>query len=201
MGMQKKTRERLKVGGLTLLALVLFSGAYFHNDIINFFSNNPSVTVISSPEPVVKTGPTTVTLPEAIAASPIPVVYADTFEEAKVQDFLKQGAVILPLGTTLGQPGNVVITAHSSGFESYGPYRFAFQKLENISNGQEFTVNTPQATYTYKVYQRDIVWPTQIDKLPKDDRSTVTLVTCWPNWTNLKRLLIDGELIKTELHK
>lgn len=126
---------------------------------------------------------------------PIPLIYSHTLEEKQIQQYLKKGAVILPLGTSLGEPGNVVITAHSSGTASFGPYRFAFTKLGELEVGEEFQITAGTATYTYRVYAKEIVWPSQVDRLPDDDRSTVTLVTCWPPWTNLKRLLVHSELL------
>ncbi|PIT98438.1 MAG: hypothetical protein COT71_00670 [Candidatus Andersenbacteria bacterium CG10_big_fil_rev_8_21_14_0_10_54_11] len=128
----------------------------------------------------------------------LPLVYSDTLEEDKIQDLLKKGAVVLPLGTAFGEPGNVVVTAHSSGTEAFGPYRFAFAKLAEIKEGQEYTISTPTARYTYRVYGHEIIWPHEVDKLPNDDRSTVTLVTCWPLWTNFKRLLVHSELVNVE---
>lgn len=129
---------------------------------------------------------------------PLPLIYSDTLEETAIQQYLKQGAVVLPLGTSFGQPGNVVITAHSSGFESFGPYRFAFAKLGELEVGQEFQVATNATTYTYRVYNKEIVYPHEVHKLPQDNRSTITLVTCWPIWTNFKRLLVHSELVGVE---
>jgi len=156
-----------------------------------------------TPSPVASpSGPPTVqsvsTLMMEQFIAPLPLVYSDTLEEKQIQQYLKQGAVVLPLGTTIGQPGNVVITAHSSGFESFGPYRFAFTKLGELEEGQEFQITTNGTTYTYRVYSKEIVWPNEVDKLPQDNRSTVTLVTCWPVWTNFKRLLVHAELIGVE---
>lgn len=131
----------------------------------------------------------------------IPLVLSDTWDDSKVQELLKNGAVILPHNSTFGDKGNTVVMAHSSGFESFGPYRFAFAKLAELKVNDEFTVRTPKAVYTYRVYDETIVWPTEVNKLPQDDRSTVTLVTCWPIWTNYKRLLVNSELVKVEYSK
>lgn len=139
--------------------------------------------------------PSASTLEMKLLESPLPLVYSETLDEPTIQEELKQGAVVLPLGTDFGEPGNVVVTAHSTGTTSFGPYRFAFAKLAELKTDDEFTVRTPKATYTYKVFGSDIVWPHEVDKLPNDSRSTVTLVTCWPLWTNFKRLLVHGELL------
>jgi LPXTG-site transpeptidase (sortase) family protein len=127
--------------------------------------------------------------------SPLPLVFSDTLEEGPIQDYLKHGAVVLPLGTAFGEPGNVVVTAHSTGSEAFGPYRFAFAELSELEAGDEFSIHHQDTTYTYRVYGQEVVWPHEVDKLPNDDRSTVTLVTCWPLWTNFKRLLVHSELV------
>lgn len=134
----------------------------------------------------------------AALEGPLPLIYSETLEEEKIQEYLRQGAVVLPLGTNFGQPGNVVVTAHSSGPESFGLYRSAFAKLSEIKPGDEFMIRTSGGVYTYRAYDSEIVWPHEVDKLPNDERSTVTLVTCWPLFTNFKRLLVHGELVKTE---
>lgn len=174
-------------------------GTYYHDEILVWWRALRGVPGL--PEQVeVLTSP----LPhQSIIELPgleqvLPLVYSDTLEEEKIQEYLTQGAVVLPLGTAFGEKGNVVVTAHSSGTQAFGPYRFAFAKLADLEAGQEYSIQTPTATYTYKVYGKEVVWPHEVDKLPNDDRSTVTLVTCWPLWTNFKRLLVHSELVKTE---
>lgn len=193
----------LIVVGVAIVSTLL-TGAYYHNEIavllkkylgVNLATTNNGVPSNLPPTPVVSSESF---LKMSTLNEPLPLVYSDTLEEQQLQEYLKQGAVVLPLGTTFGEPGNVVVTAHSSGTAAFGEYRFAFARLSELEAGQEFTIATPQATYTYKVYAKEIVWPHQVDKLPNDDRSTVTLVTCWPLWTNFKRLLVHSELVKEE---
>lgn len=180
------------------------AGAYYHAELLVLWrayvlaprQNEP---IPASPAPQIKGSADaeqhTSTLSLDQLPEPLPLVYSGTLEEERLQEYLKEGAVVLPLGTAFGKPGNVVITAHSSGTAAFGPYRFAFSKLSELEAGQQFRVSTPTATYTYQVYGKEIVWPHQVDKLPSGDRSTVTLVTCWPLWTNFKRLLVHAELI------
>ena len=129
---------------------------------------------------------------------PLPLVQSTTLDDASIQQDLHRGAVVLPLGSSFGEPGNTVITAHSSGLGDYGPYSQAFAKLGRLKIGDRFTVVTETARYTYHVYDTDIVWPHEVDQLPHDQRSTVTLVTCWPLWTDWQRLLVHAELVLEE---
>lgn len=175
-------------------------GAAYHDkfELVWFGSlgwHKPAASPAASPLPV-PNGATVLMLPTL--SETIPVIKSDTWDEARVQELLKDGAVILPRGSSFGQPGNTVVTAHSSGFESFGPYRFAFAKLAELKVGDEFSIKTGKAAYTYRVYDEKIVWPNQVDQLPADGRSSVTLVTCWPIWTNYKRLLVNAELVKAE---
>lgn len=175
------------------------AGAYYHDEL---FVWARSLGLIETQEVAMVTPPPAVEHESVInlpgIENPLPLIYSETLEEPQIQEYLKEGAVVLPLGTSFGQSGNVVVTAHSSGTEAFGPYRFAFAKLSELEPGQEYSITTPTATYTYKVYAKEVVWPHEVDKLPNDDRSTVTLVTCWPLWTNFKRLLVHTELVKTE---
>jgi len=177
-------------------------GVYYHAEIavvlggiVNtyFSSTQESVQVLPSPD---LSRDAVVILPNT--EDLLPLIYSETLDEAKIQEYLKRGAVVLPLGKSFGEPGNVVVTAHSSGTESFGPYRFAFAKLSELEEGQEYEIQTPAATYRYRVYGKEIVWPHEVDKLPHDERSTVTLVTCWPLWTNFQRLLVHTELVSVE---
>lgn len=182
------------VGGVAL-------GVYYHTEITVLWRGIRQQTNVEVAQPTAlpSVNPATdsfIDLPSL--SEPLPLVYSDTLDEPVLQERLKEGAVVLPLGTSFGEAGNVVVTAHSSGTASFGPYRFAFAKLSELNEGDEYTISTPTALYRYRVYKKEIVWPHEVDKLPDDDRSTVTLVTCWPLWTNFQRLLVHTELIGVE---
>ncbi|KKT93448.1 MAG: hypothetical protein A3E37_01880 [Candidatus Andersenbacteria bacterium RIFCSPHIGHO2_12_FULL_46_9] len=185
--------------GVVIFLTGLLLGVYYHTEFtvlwLNQFSSSiptPSTT----PPPLDLSVSSVIRLPTL--PDPIPIIYSDTLDESTIQQHLKQGAVVLPLGTAFGEPGNVVVTAHSSGTEAFGPYRFAFSQLSELTVGSTFSIATPAANYNYRVYTKEIVWPHEVDKLPQGDRSTVTLVTCWPLWTNFQRLLVHSELTSVD---
>lgn len=173
------------------------AGAYYHTELGVWWAalTGDRQPVATPPSTLPSLAPDASVLAMKLLPDPLPLVFSDTLDEAQIQASLREGAVVLPLGVNFGEPGNVVVTAHSTGTTSFGPYRFAFAKLSELAEGDEFLVKTPPATYTYRVFGNEIVWPHEVDKLPNDDRSTVTLVTCWPLWTNFKRLLVHGELV------
>jgi len=140
----------------------------------------------------------TVAEPELILPNELgtlPLIYGDSFSPSVIANQLKHGAVVLPLGYDFGEEGNVVVAAHSSGAISYGPYRFAFGQLAELTVGENFFVQANGQRYAYQVYDTEIVWPHEIDHLPRSGAATVTLVTCWPLWTDLQRLLVHAELV------
>ncbi len=179
---------------------VLYRAYVAAGNIANYLPDNTITGATTHTEEDQKDQESRSTLTMPTLEQPLPLVYSDTLEEERIQEYLKSGAVVLPLGTSFGEPGNSVITAHSSGTAAFGQFRFAFAKLGELKEGDQFQINTPTATYTYRVYGSEIVWPHEVDKLPKDERSTVTLVTCWPLWTNFKRLLVHSELISVDYH-
>lgn len=200
----KKIVKRFALAGAVLLGIVVITLGVYYAPEIKVVGRYYWLSLVQQKEvPQLTSVPTGVvsgisSLHLSAVPDPIPLVFSETLEEETLQEYLKEGAVVLPLGPTFGEKGNVVVTAHSSGTQSFGPYRFAFSKLAELQEGDEFSVTTPNKTYTYKVYKKEVVWPTQVDHLPQDDRSTVTLVTCWPLWTNFKRLLVHSELVKIQ---
>lgn len=200
------TAHRLSSLAKALLAfgVGLTIGVYYHAELLVWWRTLwPDASLASPPaesQPQTSASPSahTSTLSLAQLPEPLPLVYSDTLEEERIQEYLKEGAVVLPLGTAFGESGNVVVTAHSSGSSAFGPYRFAFSRISELEAGQQFRISTPTAVYTYRVYGKEIVWPHEVNKLPHDHRSTVTLVTCWPLFTNFKRLLVHAELVDTQ---
>lgn len=203
MGVIKEIRLALArlVIALLVLPVGIVLGAHYHTELTMLWQGimQRSNVDVAQPTALPSVNPeesSFITLPSLEA--PLPLVFSETLDEPRIQEYLKEGAVVLPLGTSFGEAGNVVVTAHSSGTANFGPYRFAFAKLSELSEGDTYKIETPAATYHYKVYKREIVWPHEVDKLPNDNRSTVTLVTCWPRWTNFQRLLVHTELTSVE---
>jgi sortase A len=90
-----------------------------------------------------------------------------------------------------GEHGNVVITGHSSYF-LWDPGRFkdVFALLHQVVVGDTVVVYHNQEKYQYKVYQIEVVMPDQVDVLAQAGGDRLTLITCTPVGTNLKRLIV-----------
>lgn len=117
--------------------------------------------------------------------------------EKEMQEALRGGVVHYP-GTSLpGQSGNVAITGHSSYFP-WDPGRFkdVFALLHNVVEGDRIVIYYEQDKYIYEVSDIKIVLPEDIDILKQTPEDRLTLITCTPVGTNLKRLIVTAKPIQ-----
>lgn len=100
-------------------------------------------------------------------------------------------------GTALpGKIGNTFIFAHSSGdWFTANRFNSVFYLLNKLEKNDEIDIYYQKQKYVYKVIEKKIVTPSEIDYLTKKGaKRTITLMTCWPPGTTLKRLIVIGEL-------
>ncbi len=131
----------------------------------------------------------------------IPVVYGQTStEESSVQTTLERGVVHYADTAQPGQNGNVVIVGHSSNnIFNKGKYKFAFVLLSRLEPRDTFYLQKDGVRYTYEVYQKKIVKPSDVSVLgPADRPATATLITCDPPGTSINRLVVTGEQISPD---
>jgi sortase A len=125
----------------------------------------------------------------------IPVVYdVNTIEEAAVEKGLERGVVHYANTSLPGQDGNVVIFGHSSNnIFNPGKYKFAFVLLSRLENGDTFYLQKDGKRYTYQIYKKQIVNPSNVGVLTDAEKSaTATLITCDPPGTSTNRLVVVG---------
>lgn len=96
-----------------------------------------------------------------------------------------------------GETGNVAIAGHRTG------YGEPFRHLEKLDKGDQIILETPFATYVYKVMgpfdnhgNPWIVPPTDLTVKGPTSGSVVTLVTCDPPGTSENRLIVRGLLFR-----
>lgn len=96
-----------------------------------------------------------------------------------------------------GEKGNTVLSGHSSNdLFDRGDYKFIFAQLEKLNEGDSIYANYEGKRYTYVVTKKEVVKPTQVDKLIyPTDKPILTLITCTPLGTSLNRLLITAEQV------
>ncbi len=96
------------------------------------------------------------------------------------------------------QEGTSFIFGHSSNFPWIkGDYNDVFATLDNVSYWDEIIVYYWQEKYKYKVREKRVITPWDVSVLERNkDKSEITLMTCWPIWTTLNRLIVTWELVK-----
>ncbi|MBI3620080.1 sortase [Candidatus Roizmanbacteria bacterium] len=105
---------------------------------------------------------------------------------------LKKG-VAHAAGTAFpGEGGHIYLFAHSTDyFWNVGSYNAIFYLLTKLERSDEIDLFYQGKRYTYKVIDRTIVDPAQVEYLTrKTNKEFLTLQTCWPPGTTLKRLLV-----------
>ena len=107
-------------------------------------------------------------------------------------DALNKG-VAHALGTKFpGEQGHIFLFAHSTDyFWNVGSYNAIFYLLNKLQAEDEIDLFYQGQRYVYKVTGKTIVDPSQVEYLTrKSNREFLTLQTCWPPGTTLKRLLV-----------
>lgn len=97
------------------------------------------------------------------------------------------------LGTVFpGVSGNIYLYAHSTdSFWNVGRYNAIFYLLKELENGDEIDVFYDGVRYIYRVVNKIVVDPSDINWLTEPVAyEQLTLQTCWPPGTTLKRLLV-----------
>lgn len=119
--------------------------------------------------------------------------------EVDMQEALRFGVIHYPGTARPGQQGNVVITGHSSYFP-WDPGRFkdVFAVLHDLQSGDKILLYYNQQQYIYEVTSMKKVWPSELEVLKPSTENKLTLITCTPVGTNLKRLVVEAKLIKIQ---
>ncbi|NCO88354.1 hypothetical protein AUK04_02600 [Candidatus Roizmanbacteria bacterium CG2_30_33_16] len=91
-----------------------------------------------------------------------------------------------------GEGGHIFLFAHSTDYiwnVSY--YNAVFYLLYKLEKEDEVNIFYKGQRYVYRVTDKTVVDPSQVEYLTrKSNREFLTLQTCWPPGTTLKRLLI-----------
>lgn len=116
--------------------------------------------------------------------------------EKEMQQALKGGVVHYPGTSVPGQSGNIAITGHSSYFPwDEGRFKDVFALLHDVVEGDHLVVYWDQKKYIYEVDEIKIVMPDDIEILKQTPTDRLTLITCTPVGTNLKRLIVIAKPI------
>lgn len=188
--------------GVGCVVIIIFLFGFFNERFIApFIQPSRSVSNI----PIIASNTAAGNNPEIIIPKinvQIPVIYTvNTTDSNAIETALEGGVVHYSDTATPGQDGNVVIVGHSSNnIFNPGKYKFAFVLLSHLDNGDIFYLDKDGTRYTYQVYQKEIVNPTDVNVLgPNDKQATATLITCDPPGTSINRLVVIGQQISPDI--
>lgn len=187
--------------GVGCIVLLVFMFSFFNERFIAPFIQ-PSRSITSTP--IISADGVIGSEPEIIIPKinvEIPVVYGvDSIEERDIQNALEDGVVHYANTSVPGETGNVVVVGHSSNnIFNRGKYKFAFVLLNRLEPGDTFYMHKDGKRYTYQVYKKEVVAPTDVSVLEQSDKpATATLITCDPPGTDTNRLVVVAEQISPD---
>ncbi|MBR0479855.1 class E sortase [Candidatus Saccharibacteria bacterium] len=150
---------------------------------------DPTIVQTVSPEPRIIIPKLNVDVPVHFGISLLEV---DAAMRSGVAHYRIPGASAFP-----GEIGNLVITGHSAGdVYSSNQYKYIFSGLERLEDGDLIYVNYNSVRYTYRVFKKEVVEPTNVSSLVVEtSKPILTLITCTPLGTSRLRLLVFAEQI------
>lgn len=126
------------------------------------------------------------------------IVNVDPFSSQIYQQTLTLGVAHASTSDTPDKSGNVFIFAHSAGnWYQANQYNAVFYLLNKLKRDDKIFVYYKNKKYSYSVTEVKTVNSQQTDYLSRDfGNQQLTLMTCWPPGTTLKRLLVTATLEK-----
>ncbi|PIZ64519.1 hypothetical protein COY14_04640 [Candidatus Roizmanbacteria bacterium CG_4_10_14_0_2_um_filter_36_9] len=137
-----------------------------------------------------------IVVPKIAANAPV-IANVDTSDKDQYLKALKNG-VAHAAGTAFpGEGGHIYLFAHSTdNIWNVGTYNAVFYLLYKLEIGDEINLFYKGERIIYKVAGKEIINPDEVEYLTrKTDRETLTLQTCWPPGTTLKRQIIFAERV------
>jgi sortase A len=101
---------------------------------------------------------------------------------------LRKGPGHYPQTPMPGEQGNAAIAGHRT---TYGA---PFNRLDELSPGDDILVTTLKGSFTYKVSGTKVVKPDQVEVLDPTATPTLTLTTCNPKYSAKERLVVTANL-------
>jgi LPXTG-site transpeptidase (sortase) family protein len=180
--------------GIFALALLLFKAPVIISQLQYSLGQKPAQTTSDTPAADVIPSENTISIPKINVHAP--VVYEPSIQEANVQHALQNGVVHYGNTAVPGQAGNVAIFGHSSNdWWEPGNYKFVFVLLDKLSPGDRLTVDYQSRRYTYEIVGSKVVEPTDVSVLNATKAPTLTLITCTPPGTSLRRLVVTAKQV------
>lgn len=135
-----------------------------------------------------------------IAANANVLANVNPADEVEYLDALQHGVAHAEGTAFPGEGGHIFMFAHSTDYIwNVGTYNAVFYLLYKLEEGDEVNIFYKGARHVYRVTGKQVVDPSEVEYLTrKTDSEFLTLQTCWPPGTTLKRMLIFAEPVVEE---
>jgi len=122
----------------------------------------------------------------------------DPFEEKEFLPILRQG-IAHAKGTGFpGEGKNIYLFAHSTdSFFNFNKYNAVFYLIGKLEEGDEIDIFYQGKLFKYSVFEKMVVVPQEIQYLKPENEEILTLQTCYPPGTTLKRLIVRAKKLET----
>ena len=122
----------------------------------------------------------------------------DPFNSKIYQQALSRGVAHAKTSSTPDHGGNTFIFAHSAGsWYQANQFNAVFYLLDKLIKGDEVIVYYQNQKYLYSVQEIKLIDSSDIQYLSANaGQNQLTLMTCWPAGTTLKRLIVIATLQK-----
>lgn len=125
-----------------------------------------------------------------------PLVFVQSDSQKELNSALNNGVVVYPGSVKPGETGNLFITGHSSAYPwNKTQFGKTFSTLDKLEAGDIVIIYYNNRKYEYRIENEFVAYPKDVKLVHPNDYSKITLFTCWPLGTNLKRLVVEGRLI------
>lgn len=111
---------------------------------------------------------------------------------------LENWVIRYPWSSTPWKDWTTFIFWHSSNFPWIKwDYNQVFALLDKLKFEDEIIIYYNQKKFKYKIREKKVITPWDVSVLERNKKkSELTLMTCWPIWTTLNRLIVIWELVK-----
>lgn len=179
--------SRKKIIGHFLMLFSTLALVTIYYPLINLYLNPPKLNANLPLEGYF------LTIPKIQAQGPI-IEKVDPFNETEYKKALEKGIAQSINSKMPGENGTVYLFAHSSdSFWRITSYNTIFLKLDDLQKSDEILITKNGQIFKYKVREKKIVSPTEIQYLLDNQKNQLILQTCTPIGTSLKRLLVFAD--------
>lgn len=155
----------------------------------NVKTKNHQAFVDPQKYPPLATQPNYLVIPKIGVVAPI----SWNVMESGIDTALKKGIAHYKKTALPDEIGNTFIFGHSSYYWwAEGSYKQVFALLDKVEKGDRIYVNYKKTIYAYVVTDKVVVGPDDVSVMAQSNQKILSLMTCVPVGTNLKRLVVKA---------